>query len=146
MSVYRQYVSLVLAMIFWIAAASAQQAPARGGAVTRSVRFNVVVTNASGVCVTDLQQRDFTVFDDNSVDPITSFRAGVVSPAGQKSPHFVYARAQTYGCFEQGGLFRYEIIYNLPRNARRDEYRRVGIKVDRPNLAIETSQGYFARF
>jgi hypothetical protein len=46
-----------------------------------SVRFVVVVTTKSGQPVADLRQQDFTVFDDDVIRPIRSFRT---IPAAKK--------------------------------------------------------------
>ncbi len=127
--------------------AFAQQRSARGGAASRSVRFNILVTTAAGECVTDLQELDFKVFDNNLSQPIAFFRAGPISPDGVEIPHLVYAAgAPTNGCFEHGEVFRYEITFNVPNDARLNEYRQVGIKVDRPNLVVRARQGYYVRF
>jgi hypothetical protein len=138
----------VLAILLCTATAFAQQRSARGGAFSRSVRFNILVTTAAGECVTDLQERDFKVFDNNvTQQPITFFRAGSISPEGVEIPHLVYAAgARTHGCFRESGLFRYEITFNVPSDARVSEYRSVGISVDRPNLVVLTRQGYYVRF
>ena len=136
----------VLAILVCTATAFAQQRSARGGAVSRSVRFNVVVTTASGECVTDLQERDFKVFDNNLIQPIAFFRAGSTSPEGVEIPHLVYAAgARTHGCFRESGLFRYEITFNVPSDARVSEYRSGGISVDRPNLVVRARQGYYVQ-
>jgi hypothetical protein len=147
MLVYKRVFSVLAAMVLCITTASAQQTSARGAAASRNVRFNVVVTTASGQCVTDLQERDFKVFDNDVTQPIVFFRVGPISPEGVEIAHLVYAAdARTDGCFGQSGLFRYEITFNVPSDARRNEYRRVGILVDRPNLVVRARQGYYARF
>jgi hypothetical protein len=139
MSIYKRGFSVLAAMVFLITTAFAQQA-------FRDVRFNVVVTTASGECVRDLQERDFKVFDNNVTQPIVLFRAGAISPEGVEIPHFVYAAlAPTNGCFGPSGLFRYEIIFNVPGDARVNEYRSVAIRVDRPNLIVRAPQGYYVR-
>ena len=137
----------VLAILVVSTTAFAQQRSARGGAVSRNVRFNVVIMTASGECVRDLQERDFKVFDNNvTQQPILSFRAGPISPEGVEIPHLVYAAsARTSGCFGATGLFRYEITFSVPGDARVNEYRSVGILVDRPNLIVRTRQGYYVR-
>jgi hypothetical protein len=136
----------VLAILVCTATAFAQQRSARGGAFSRSVRFNILVTTAAGECVTDLQERDFKVFDNNLIQPIVFFRAGSISPEGVEVPHLVYATgAGTNGCFGQNGLFRYEITFTIPDDARRNEYRKVCIKVDRPNLIVRARQGYYVQ-
>ncbi len=77
MFVYKRVFSGLAAMVLCITTNSAQQASARGGDASRSVRLNVVVMTASGQCVADLQERDFKVFDNNvTLRPIVFFRAG----------------------------------------------------------------------
>ena len=140
---------LLAAMVFCIVAASAQQVSAKGVAVFRPVRIDVVVMMASGECVTDLQEQDFKVFDNVAQQPIVFFRAGPISPEGVEIPHLAYAGgARTSGCFfGRIGLFRYEITFNVPYNARIKEYRSVGIRVDRPNLVVvvRARQGYYVQ-
>jgi hypothetical protein len=147
MFIYKRVFSVLAAMVLCLTTASVQQASARGGAASRNVRFDIVVTTASGECVTDLQERDFKVFDNDVTQPMVFFRAGPMSPEGVEIPHLVYAAgARTNGCFGQSGLFRYEITFNVPSDARRNEYRRVCVKVDRPNLVVRARQGYYVRF
>jgi hypothetical protein len=126
------------------------RALARGGTDSRSVRFDVVVTNFAGDCVRDLQEKDFTILDDDRVQAITSFRVGLSGPGVMKDPRVVYASfasAEPFlGCVVDGGIFRYEITFDVPNDARRNEYRRVEVKVDRPKLRIGTRQGYYVRF
>ncbi|WP_035349835.1 hypothetical protein [Edaphobacter aggregans] len=111
------------------------------------VRFDVVVMTASGECVTNLQLWDFKVFDNNSVQAITSFKAGRVGPKMAEAPQLTYAAgARTNGCYDERGLFRYEIAFKVPRDARLNEYRDVGISVKRPNLVVRARQGYYVRF
>jgi len=146
MFVYKR-VFAVLAILVCTTTAFAQQRSARSGAASRNVRFNVVVTTASGQCVMDLQERDFKVFDNNLNQPIAFFRAGPISRNGVEIPHVVYAAgAPINGCFEHGEVFQYEITFNVPNDARLNEYRQVGIKVNRPNLVVQTRQGYYAQF
>jgi hypothetical protein len=147
MLVYKRVFAVLAAMVLCITTASAEQTSARGGAASRNVHLNVVVTTASGECVTDLQERDFKVFDNDGTQSIVFFRASPISPEGVEIAHLVYAAgARTNGCFGQSGLFRYEITFNVPGEARRNEYREVGIKVDRPNLVVRARQGYYAQF
>jgi hypothetical protein len=140
--------AVLTGLVLFITTASSQQAFIDSGSVSRNVRFNVVVTTASGQCVTDLQQQDFTIFDNNSTQAITSFRAITVNPNRVKVSHRVYVvgNGADTGCYEQGVLFQYEITFNVPSDARRNEYRSVGIRVDRPNLNVQTRQGYYAQF
>ena len=145
MFIYKR-VFAVLAILVCTATGFAQRS-ARGGAFSRSVRFNIVVTTAAGGCVTDLQERDFKVFDNNVNQPIAFFRVGPISLEGVEIPHLVYAAGAAFnGCFAPSEVFRYEITFNVPSDARLNEYRQVEIKVDRPNLVVQTGQGYYAQF
>jgi VWFA-related protein len=56
-------------------ASPAQQASPAGMPPSRSIRLDVVVAAKSGPPVAGLEQRDFTVLDNNSPQPITSFKA-----------------------------------------------------------------------
>jgi hypothetical protein len=97
--------SVVLAAtVLCIATAFAQQAPSEGSPIARSVRLNVVITTASGQCVTDLQQHDFKIFDNNLPQTITSFRAVTISPKQVEVPDRAYAAGDgaSTGCYEQG--------------------------------------------
>jgi hypothetical protein len=106
MFVYKRVFAVVAAMVLCVTTGSTRQASARGGGASQIVRFNVVVMTASGECVTDLQERDFKVFDNNvTQQPIVFFRAGPISPNGVWVPHLAYAAsARTNGCFQEGGL------------------------------------------
>jgi VWFA-related protein len=53
---------------------AAQIAQANAAAVSQSIRLEVVVETKSGQPVTDLEQKDFTLFDDKAPRPITRFR------------------------------------------------------------------------
>jgi VWFA-related protein len=54
--------------------ASAQESPQLASANSRSIHLNVVVTSKSGAPVTELEQHDFTLTDNKSTQPITSFK------------------------------------------------------------------------
>ena len=148
MFIYKRGVGVLAAMVFFITAASAKQAPAKGGAVFRTARINVVVTTASGECVTDLEERDFKVFDNNvTQQPIVFFRAGTMSHEEVEIPQLVFAAATRINryCFGETGLFRYEITFSVPGDARVNEYRRVCVRVDRPDLVVWARQGYYVQ-
>jgi len=130
-------------MVLCITTASTQQGSSEGGAASRNVRLNVVVTTASGQCVTDLQQKDFKVFDDNLPQTITSFRAVTISPKEVGVPDRAYE--PNVGCYERGELFQYEITFNVSSDARPNEYHGVEVKVYRPNLTVRTRRGYFTQ-
>jgi hypothetical protein len=145
----RRRVGLVLATALLVGTAFAQRSSAGGGTASRDVRFHVVVTTSSGQCVTDLHERDFRVFDNNSEQAITFFRAVLIRPPrAQETPHRIDAGAdqEANGCYARGALFQYEIGFNVPDHAAVNEYRSVGIRVDRPKLRVRTRQGYYVAF
>jgi hypothetical protein len=168
MLVCKRAFAFLAVMVLCIATASAQQGSSEGGAASRNVHLNVVVTTASGQCVTDLQQKDFKILDNNLPQPITSFRTVTISPreievpGRDHSPSFRTATSPTQvevpdsraystgdgantGCYEQGELFQYEITFNVPSDARPNEYHGVEVKVYKPNLIIRTRRGYFTQ-
>lgn len=137
----------VLAVIvLCITTASSQQRSGEGVAASRIVHVNVVVTTASGQCVTDLQRQDFKIFDNNLPQPIMSFRTVTISPKQIEVPdHRAYSYGANNGCYEQGELFQYEITFNVPSDARPNEYHGVAVKVYKPNLTVRARQGYFTQ-
>jgi hypothetical protein len=64
-----------------------------------------------------------------------------------KLPRLVYVAGSGADrrCYEQGELFQYELTFNVPENARPNEYHRVQVKVDKPNLLIRARDGYYAQ-
>ena len=97
-----------------------QQAPLTEDPMRRSSGFVVVVKTQSGRPVTDLQQQDFKVFDNNSIRPIIGFR--VITKTERP---------------------RYEITFERATGGRPNEYHRVDIRVDRPNLSVLAPLGYY---
>jgi hypothetical protein len=147
MSLYKKRVFAVLAaMVVCSATAFAWQA-SEGGSASRSIRVNVVVATADGRCVMDLQQQDFTIFDNNSIQPITSFKAVIIGMQPAKLPRLVYVAGNGANrrCYEQGELFQYELTFNVPDNALPNGYHRVEVKVDKPKLIVQTRDGYYAQ-
>jgi VWFA-related protein len=65
----------LLVTLFCTAAASAQQSSPQIQPADGNIHLDVVVTPKSGPPVADLQQQDFTLLDNNSPQPITSFAA-----------------------------------------------------------------------
>jgi len=65
---------LLLIALFCTAAASAQQANPQAQPASGKIFLDVVVSPKSGPPVADLQQQDFTLLDNNSPQPITSFQ------------------------------------------------------------------------
>jgi VWFA-related protein len=66
---------LFAALLPGIATASAQQHPPTGQPAARNVHLNVVVASKTGPPVAGLRQQDFTLMDNKSIQPITSFKA-----------------------------------------------------------------------
>jgi VWFA-related protein len=72
---------LMAALLLGAGAASAQQTPestvlhTRTGPPSRTIHLDVVVTRRPGEPVTGLEQKDFTLLDDKTPRPITSFEA-----------------------------------------------------------------------
>jgi hypothetical protein len=147
MSLYKKRVFAVLAaMVVCSSTAFAGQA-SEGSSASRSIRVNVVVATSDGRCVMDLQQQDFTIFDNNSIQPITSFKAVIIGTQQVELPRLVYVSGDGANrrCYEQGELFQYELTFNAPDDARPNEYHRVCVKVDKPKLLIRTRDGYYAQ-
>jgi VWFA-related protein len=65
----------VLISVLSAAALSAQQNVPPTGASSSRINLDVVVTAKSGPPVANLQQQDFTLFDNKTLQPITSFQA-----------------------------------------------------------------------
>jgi VWFA-related protein len=75
MSIRKRFRFLLLPATFSAALLFAQQNPPPAPAATSTINLDVVVTPKSGPPVADLQQQDFTIFDDKMLQHITSFRA-----------------------------------------------------------------------
>jgi hypothetical protein len=97
-----------------------QQAPLTQDPMKRSICFGVVVENHSGRPVTDLRQQDFKVVDNKSIRPIIAFR--IITET--KRPE-------------------YEITFDRATGGQPNEYHSVDIQVDRPNLVVIASPGYY---
>ena len=99
---------------------SAQQAALVGQSHT--VKFNVQMTDGAGKWVTGLHVQDFTVMDEGTVRPITSFRAVTV---GEE-------------------ILQYEVTFDPAGGASANEYHHVEVRVNKPGLTIKTRRGYYA--
>jgi hypothetical protein len=109
-----------------------------------SVRFVVVVTTKSGQPVADLRQQDFTVFDDDVIRPIRSFRT-IPAAKQQGGNHTFTAISMEDSAREPmaiGISSTYEVIFDGAKSSGRRQFHEVGIKVDRPNLEVATRPGY----
>jgi hypothetical protein len=143
---YKSMTIVLGTALFCVAGGSAQQAPSAGTPTHRSVRVNVVVTTASGHWVTDLQQKDFVIYDNNSARPITSFDVVLIGPAGQKNAPIMKLASQgpNTGAENRGELFHYAITFD-GAVAEQPEYHSIEVKVMRPNLTVRTRKGYLAQ-
>lgn len=132
--------------LLWVAAGSGEQTPA-GISTPRSVHLSVIVTTKSGRPVTDLQQRDFKIFDNNSTRSITSFAPVIIKPQSpQTSSPFKFAgEPSEAGTNDPLEIFQYEITFDAPCAERADEYHQVEVKVDKPNLIVRAPKGYFSQ-
>ena len=115
---------------------------------TRSERFVVIVTTKSGSPVSDLQEHDFKVFDNNSFRPIKSFQ---VVDGSQKNVQTyaltgVSSTRQDSNAKDRLGSFpRYEITFIAASALRSNEYHEVGVWVGRPDVEVWARQGYYAQ-
>jgi len=75
MSIHRRCGLLLGASFVCAAVLCAQQNPAPSPAPTSRINLDVVVTTKSGAAVGDLQQKDFTLFDNKTPRHLTSFQA-----------------------------------------------------------------------
>ena len=66
---------LFVTLLSFAAAAFAQQSAPPAQPTSNQIVLDVVVTPKSGPPVADLQQQDFTLLDNKSPQPITSFKA-----------------------------------------------------------------------
>jgi hypothetical protein len=118
-----------------------QQATLRDPTVSNGiVRLVVMVLDSSGHPVTDLRQQDFTVFDDDFIRPIRFF-ATVNENKSSPTLRAVEMRSVTQA--SAANVPRYEITFDAALTSELKEYHRVAVKVDRPDLRIITSRGYF---
>jgi VWFA-related protein len=75
MPIQRRLGLLIFVLMLCFAALSAQQTTPSTPAPASSISLDVVVTPRSGQPVADLQQQDFTILDNKTPRPITSFHA-----------------------------------------------------------------------
>jgi hypothetical protein len=144
---YKGILIILGAPLLWVAAGSGEQTPPAGISTPRSIHLNVVVTRKSGQPVTDLQQRDFAIFDNNSTRSIRSFAAVIIKPKSPEvtAPLKFAGEASDAGTDDPWELFQYEITFDAPCAERANEYHQVEVKVYKPNLIVRARQGYFAQ-
>ncbi|HWZ52785.1 MAG TPA: VWA domain-containing protein [Granulicella sp.] len=79
MSIHRRFASILFGSLLSTACAVAQQTPQQTAPAAQpqsgKITLDVVVTPKSGAPVSDLQAQDFTLLDNKTPRPITSFRA-----------------------------------------------------------------------
>jgi len=113
------------------------------GATTRTVRVDVLVTTQSGEPVSDLEERDFTLWDNNVLPAkITSFKLIRVDVSRLPGLTNVSARPQNE---THGEVVAYQLTFDAAFAKVSNEYHSLGVKVDRPNLNVTARQGYYAR-
>ena len=115
---------------------------------TRSERFVVIVTTKSGSPVSDLLERDFKVFDNNSLRPIKFLK--VVNGSQENVQTHPVAEGsstrQDSNAKDRLGSFpRYEITFIAAPALRPKEYHAVGIWVSRRDVEVWARQGYYAQ-
>jgi hypothetical protein len=113
------------------------------------VTFIVIVMTNSGTPITDLQQQDFTIFDNGAIRSIQSFRAiGGTKKQAEINPLITVGSTISASNSEVSGFFpRYEITFNAASAAKANEYHQVEVRVDRPSLRVVLErQGYYAQF
>jgi hypothetical protein len=108
-----------------------------------TVRLRIFVTAKSGDAVTNLRRQDFTIYDRGAIQPITSFR--VVLPKRQQGKQGVVTVSlkRSEDANSPADIYPlYEISFEGARSRGPREFHQIEVRVDRPNLRVETSQGY----
>jgi hypothetical protein len=122
------------------------QRPAPGPEASQGkMKIDVVVTDQAGQPVAGLARQDFTVFDNNKVRPILSFRAvdgttgdGTSTGDGRSDPQveIILVVDVTNTSLDVVSHERDQIEQFLRRNGGR-------VRVDRPGLKLRTSAGHY---
>lgn len=100
----------------------------------------VIVATGDGDPVTDLQKKDFTVFDQDSIRPITSFRAFRGKDAS--GPTISYAHLSNNARSTDRGRFsRYELSFDCEATTPHEKPQ---IKINRPDVKIFVSREMLA--
>jgi hypothetical protein len=102
----------------------------------------VLVTTASGQPVTDLDERDFSIWDNSVEKRITSFQ-----PPHMISNGLIQVVQVTGGAkiVSLDPASVYELSFDAAIGKKPNEYHALGVKVDRPNLNVVARQGYYAQ-
>jgi len=113
------------------------------GTASRTVHVYVLVTTTSGQPVTDLDVRDFSVWDNNAVEKkITSWR--LIRMNSNRLPQMSLASAEP-GSGQGRDVVAYELTFDGAIGTRPNEYHSLGVKIDRPKLNVLARQGYYAQ-
>ena len=138
---YQRRAFLWVALTLCSGLAVAQQ-PARG-AMRRTVRVDVLVTTQSGQPATDLDERDFSLWDNNILPTrITSFK--VIRVDASRLPQMMnVSTAPQSG--RHGEVVVYELTFDAAVAKEANEYHSLGVRVDRPKLMVLARQGYYAK-
>jgi hypothetical protein len=117
------------------------QQPTKGTA-SRTVRVYVVVTTQSGQPVTDLDERDFSIWDNSVEKRITSFQSPRTPPSGSVQVVQMTGQAKVVSGHPIGA---YLLYFDAAIGKEPNEYHALGVRVDRPNLNVIARQGYYAQ-
>jgi hypothetical protein len=138
MAMYQRQACLSVALALCGGLAAAQ--PSVKGATTRTVRVDVLVTTQSGELVSDLEERDFTLWDNNVLPiKITSFK--LIRVDASRLPN-VSAQPRSE---RHGEVVAYQLTFDAAIAKGPNEYHSLGAKVDRANLNVIARQGYYAQ-
>ena len=110
---------------------------------SRTVHVDVLVTTPSGEPVADLEQLDFTLWD-NNVLPMKIMSFKLVRVDVSRVPEMTKVSAQPQS-ERHGQVLVYELTFDAPVANVPNEYHSLGVKVDRPNLNVIARQGYYAQ-
>jgi hypothetical protein len=141
MTTFQRQAWLSVALALCTGFAAAQQSAK--GTTTRTVRVDVLVTTQSGQPVSHLEEKDFTLWDNNILRmKITSFKL-IRSGAG-RAPGITNVSTQPQN-EEHGEVPVYELTFDAAVAKVPNEYHSLGVQVDRPNLKVVARQGYYAQ-
>jgi hypothetical protein len=116
------------------------QQPVKGNP-PRTIRVHVFVTTVSGEPVTDLDERDFSIWDDGIEKRITSFQRNPMAASESVQVGQVTGAAKALTLQPTGA---YELTIDAAIAKEPNEYHSLGVKVDRPKLNLVARQGYYA--
>ena len=134
---------LLVAFLTLYCASGIAQQTVTTGTTTRTVRVDALVRTQSGQSVSDLQERDFTLWDNNVLPlKITSFQA--IRVVASRVPGTTNGSTQPQS-ERHGEIIVYELTFDAAVAKLPNGYHSLGVKVDRPNLIVLARQGYYAQ-